>query len=101
MVLKSKRHNRAPKGCKEQGTAHAVQGTTALQAAAREGWVEVVAVLAGHPQCQLNSVDIAGRSALHWAAAYGHEDVVNELWCRSAEVQQEDRGGWTGALPDL
>lgn len=78
-----------------------MQGTTALQAAAREGWVEVVAVLAGHLKCQLNSVDIAGRSALHWAAAYGHEDIVNELWCRSANVQQMDHGGWTGALTHL
>ncbi len=75
-----------------------VQGTTALQAAAREGWVEVVAVLAGDPECQVNSVDIAGRSALHWAAAYGHVTVVNELWCRSANVQQIDHGGWTGGV---
>jgi len=74
-----------------------MQGTTALQTAAREGWVEVIAVLAGDPECQVNSIDIAGRTALHWAAAYGHVAVVNELWCRSANVQQIDHGGWTGS----
>ena len=77
--------------------AAAAQGTTALQAAASEGWVEVVAVLADDQECQVNSIDIAGRTALHWAAAYGHVAVVNELWCRSANVQQIDHGGWTGA----
>lgn len=78
-----------------------VQGTTALQAAAREGWVEVVAVLAADPECQVNSMDVAGRVALHWAAAYGHVAVVNELWCRSANVQQIDHGGWTGVFSSL
>ena len=56
----------------------------------------MVAVLAGDPQCQVNSMDLAGRTALHWASAAGHAAVVNELWCRGANVQQMDHGGWTG-----
>ena len=60
--------------------------------------MDVVAILANDPECQVNSIDIAGRSALHWAAAYGHVAVVNQLWCRSANVQQIDHGGWTGGV---
>ena len=63
--------------------------------------MDAVAVLAGDSECQVNSMDIAGRSALHWAASYGHVAVVNELWCRSANVQQIDHGGWTGAQSGL
>lgn len=57
----------------------------------------VVAVLAGHRDAYINATDIAGRTALHWAAAFGHTAVVNELWCRSTNVQHMDHGGWTGA----
>ena len=81
---------------RNQAFVGTMQGLTALQAAAREGWVEIVAVLAGDPQCQVNSTDLAGRTALHWASAAGHAAVVNELWCRGANVQQIDNGGWTG-----
>jgi hypothetical protein len=39
--------------------------------------------------------DSEGRSLLHWAAFYGHLDIVQFLIQQDAEVNQADNGGWT------
>jgi ankyrin repeat protein len=58
--------------------------------------MQVVSILAAAHGCDLNARDHGARTSLHYAAALGHVDVVNELWCRGAKIEPVDASGWTG-----
>ena len=81
-----------------------MQGCTALHMAAHSGHAKAAACLAKAGACDVDAVDSTGRTALHHAAAQGHDAVVQALWARGCSVQAEDVEGWTGAaalcLPD-
>ena len=77
------------------------QGCTALHLAAHNGHTKAAASLAKAGACDVDAVDSAGRTALHHAAALGHDGVVQALWARGCSVQAEDVDGWTGACPLL
>ena len=51
-------------------------GCSALHLASQWGHPELVRLLCGHPEADLNGVDRDGHSALHLAVECGHADVV-------------------------
>lgn len=61
----------------------------------------MVSLLAAAPGSNLNACDQGGRTALHYAAALGHPDIVNELWCRGAKIERGDATGWTGETQSI
>ena len=74
-----------------------MQGCTALHMAAHQGHVKAACWLAKPGGVDVDAVDNSGRTALHHAAALGHDGVVQALWARGCSVQAEDVHGWTGA----
>ena len=54
-------------------------GFTGLHGAAFFGLGEMVAVLLGLRECNINATDAMGRTALAWAVTRGHEDVLKML----------------------
>ena len=76
-----------------------MQGCTPLHLAAQEGHADVLAMLASVPSCELDAVDVDGRTALHHAAARGRQAAMMELWGRGAHIEPIDRHGWSGAQP--
>ena len=73
-----------------------MQGCTALHMAAHQGHAEATARLCKAGSCEVDAGDGMGRTALHHAAALGHEAVVTELWAGSCNVKAVDIDGWTG-----
>ena len=65
--------------------------------AAHQGHAETTAKLCRAGACEVDAGDGMGRTALHHAAALGHEAVAVELWARACSVQAVDIDGWTGA----
>lgn len=45
-----------------------------------------------HRGADLNAKDSSGRSALHLAAARGRMEVVQYLWSKALDLENEDRG---------
>jgi ankyrin repeat protein len=43
----------------------------------------------------INGIDFQGWTALHWAAYFGHEGVVDVLLNRHADISHTDLQGWT------
>lgn len=79
---------------------HAVlQGCTALHMAAHQGHAETATRLCKADGCDMDAGDGMGRTALHHAAALGHDAVVQELWGKGCSVQAVDIDGWTGMHP--
>ena len=76
-----------------------LQGCTALHMAAHQGHVKAACWLVKPGAVDVDAVDNSGRTALHHAAALGHDGVVQALWARGCSVQAEDVHGWTGAAP--
>jgi ankyrin repeat protein len=78
------------------------QGKPSLFAACRVGDLPVVSAaldkmrLEGTAEVAINAVDQdSGRTALHWAAAAGREQIVRLLLDRGADASQADReSGW-------
>jgi ankyrin repeat protein len=66
-------------------------GETPLLVACEEGRLAVVGLLLRHVGGQaLHQTDDRGRTALHWAALQGHEDIVAFLLGQGAETQSRD-----------
>lgn len=72
------------RGC--DPTARNIQGRTALHVAAEHGSIETIKLLLNLPQVDLETYDTSGLSALHLAAAAGHEAVVALLLDRGADL---------------
>ena len=73
-----------------------MQGLTPLHMAAHQGQAEVVSRLCRVPGNEVDAIDSQGRTALHHAAALGHDDVMMELWARGCNIEPADLAGWTG-----
>ncbi|OZJ03901.1 hypothetical protein BZG36_03284 [Bifiguratus adelaidae] len=66
--------------------------------AAHEGKLYIVQQLIKEKPTALNAVDDDDRTPLHWAAAGGHDDIVDFLLGQGAKVDAADDSGWTPLL---
>jgi len=73
-------------------------GETALMTAARSGSVEAVRALLGKGADVKARESKYGQTALHWAAAEGHADVIGELVKAGAVVEDRLDSGYTPLL---
>jgi ankyrin repeat protein len=69
--------------------------------AAHQGHSLLIHALGKMKHVELNAVDNNGRTALHYAAAKGHNAVVSDLWTLGCNLELTDNVGWTGELPYL
>ena len=58
--------------------------------AVRENYIEVIELIL--KKIDVNSKDDDGRTPLHWAALYGHTDIVKELIEAGAELHPTPLG---------
>jgi len=65
-----------------------------VQTAAQNKQIHVVRSLISEDPLVVNSVDIDGRTALHWAAFSGALDITQYLLEQKAEVDKIDESGW-------
>ena len=71
------------------------QGATPLIAAAQKGHTDICVLLLAHGS-NVNEVQpVTKQTALHLAAIYGHNASVEALLSWGAEVNPQDRGGFT------
>jgi ankyrin repeat protein len=72
---------------------------TPLHEAISGGHLKVVEALLLHPQVDVNSVDMYGRSALMCAINGEHSDIVNALLQRSdIDINSVDGNGWSALM---
>ena len=74
------------------------QGFTPLHLASGEGHTDVVAMLVGQPDIDINMGGFSdpGWTPLHWACQDGHADVVRVLLAEPRiDVNRQDSNGWT------
>lgn len=64
-------------------------------AAAIVGHTDKVAAFVKQDEKLVNAKDRSGKAALHWAAFYGHEKVVELLLAKKADVNSLDGDGFT------
>lgn len=69
------------------------RGWTPLMMAAFNGRDEIVSLLLG--RCDVNSLDLGGNSALHWAAFAGHLRCAQMLIQNRARIDEYNNFGWT------
>jgi ankyrin repeat protein len=79
-----------------QANSRDEDGSTPFMLACGEGWVGVAGVLLQHvgPRA-LQETDEEGRTALHYAADRGHEDIVTFLLGQGAQANSRDEDGTT------
>ena len=70
-------------------------GLVALQVASREGYAELVKLLASNARGSVNARSDSGFTALHFAATEGHEPCARVLLEYGANVDAEDDLGAT------
>ncbi len=73
----------------------AMGATEDIYAAAIVGHVDKVAAFLKQDPKLINARDSGGRTALHWAALYGQEKVVELLLAEKADVNSLDEDGFT------
>jgi ankyrin len=79
---------------------------TPLMYASEEGHVRVVLLLLEHMGGQAQGLEVtdawySGRTALHWAVAGGHEEVVTALLRHGARADTRDRSGKSAIMTSL
>ncbi|KZT38846.1 ankyrin [Sistotremastrum suecicum HHB10207 ss-3] len=61
-----------------------------VQSAAQKGQLSIIRSLLAENPALLNSTDVDGRTALHWAASAGYADVVRYLVDQKCDVDLPD-----------
>jgi ankyrin repeat domain-containing protein 50 len=83
----------------EPNTHYGEYDMTPLHEAISGGHLNVVEALLLHPQVDVNSVNMYGRSALRCAVNEGHSDIVNALLRRSdLDINSVDKSGWSALM---
>ena len=66
-----------------------------MEAATGRRFERVASILGKHPEIKVDTVDITGKTALHWAAQVGNVAVAEELLLCGADVDAVDRRNTT------
>lgn len=78
---------------KADANVKSAQGKTPLMRAIAKNREAVARILA--EASDVNAADGTGRTALHWAAFYGHDEIVRTLLARHAATHLRDKAGTT------